>query len=83
MWKSYIPLRSLTVKETKVRLTCNWCKSLPCHLGLTLRCMPLISETFSYFQEAIVTSEEVGKDYEHVEAQQKKFDDFEKVRNDD
>lgn len=31
------------------------------------------------FQEAIVTSEEIGKDYEHVEAQQKKFDDFEKV----
>ena len=31
-------------------------------------------------QEAIVTSEEIGKDYEHVEAQQKKFDDFEKVR---
>lgn len=29
-------------------------------------------------KEAIVTSEEVGKDYEHVEAQQKKFDDFEK-----
>ncbi|XP_074621265.1 spectrin alpha chain, non-erythrocytic 1-like [Acropora palmata] len=27
---------------------------------------------------AIVTSEEVGKDYEHVEAQRKKFDDFEK-----
>ena len=35
---------------------------------------------FSHFQEAIVTSEEIGKDYEHVEAQQKKFDDFEKVR---
>lgn len=29
-------------------------------------------------KEAIVTSEEIGKDYEHVEAQQKKFDDFEK-----
>ncbi|CAH3114647.1 unnamed protein product [Porites lobata] len=29
-------------------------------------------------KEAIVTSEEVGKDFEHVEAQQKKFDDFEK-----
>ena len=26
-----------------------------------------------------MTSEEVGKDYEHVEAQRKKFDDFEKV----
>ena len=35
------------------------------------------------FQEAIVTSEEVGKDFEHVEAQQKKFDDFEKVCNND
>jgi len=35
---------------------------------------------FSHFQEAIVTSEEIGKDYEHVEAQRKKFDDFEKVR---
>lgn len=35
---------------------------------------------FFHFQEAIVTSEEIGKDYEHVEAQQKKFDDFEKVR---
>ena len=30
-------------------------------------------------QDGIVTSEEVGKDYEHVEAQQKKFDDFQKV----
>ncbi|KXJ20343.1 Spectrin alpha chain, non-erythrocytic 1 [Exaiptasia diaphana] len=29
-------------------------------------------------KEAIVTSEEVGKDYEHVEAMQKKFDDFQK-----
>ena len=35
------------------------------------------------FQEAIVTSEEVGKDFEHVEAQQKKFDDFEKVFDND
>ena len=35
---------------------------------------------FFHFQEAIVTSEEIGKDFEHVEAQQKKFDDFEKVR---
>lgn len=35
------------------------------------------------FQEAIVTSEEVGKDFEHVEAQQKKFDDFEKVCGND
>ena len=35
------------------------------------------------FQEAIVTSEEVGKDFEHVEAQQKKFDDFEKVCDND
>lgn len=39
----------------------------------------LKSKCISYFQEAIVTSEEIGKDYEHVEAQQKKFDDFEKV----
>ncbi|XP_048586984.1 spectrin alpha chain, non-erythrocytic 1 isoform X2 [Nematostella vectensis] len=29
-------------------------------------------------KEAIVTSEEVGKDFEHVEAMQKKFDDFQK-----
>lgn len=35
------------------------------------------------FQEAIVTSEEIGKDFEHVEAQQKKFDDFEKVYDND
>lgn len=35
------------------------------------------------FQEAIVTSEEIGKDFEHVEAQQKKFDDFEKVCDSD
>ena len=39
------------------------------------------NEAFYLFlstQEAIVTSEEVGKDYEHVEAMQKKFDDFQK-----
>jgi len=41
--------------------------------------MSLIYGSFAFFQEAIVTSEEIGKDYEHVEAQQKKFDDFEKV----
>ena len=28
------------------------------------------------FQEAIATSEEVGRDLEHVEVLQKKFDDF-------
>ena len=46
--------------------------------------MPLVIGVLTFggyipFQEAIVTSEEVGKDFEHVEAQQKKFDDFEKV----
>jgi len=41
--------------------------------------LSLIYGSFAFFQEAIVTSEEIGKDYEHVEAQQKKFDDFEKV----
>lgn len=47
----------------------------------------------SYFQQfnlifflffckaAVVTSEEVGDDFEHVEAQKKKFDDYQKVRN--
>ena len=28
----------------------------------------------------MVTSEEVGDDFEHVEAQKKKFDDYQKVR---
>lgn len=28
-----------------------------------------------------MTSEEVGDDFEHVEAQKKKFDDYQKVRN--
>jgi hypothetical protein len=31
-------------------------------------------------QAAVVTSEEVGDDFEHVEAQKKKFDDYQKVR---
>ena len=35
------------------------------------------------FQEAIVTSEEVGKDFEHVKKKKKKFDDFEKVCDND
>ena len=29
----------------------------------------------------MVTSEEVGDDFEHVEAQKKKFDDYQKVRH--
>ena len=50
--------------------------------------MPLVIGVLTFggyirFQEAIVTSEEVGKDFEHVEAQQKKFDDFEKVCDND
>lgn len=50
--------------------------------------MPLVIGVLTFggyilFQEAIVTSEEVGKDFEHVEAQQKKFDDFEKVFDSD
>ena len=50
--------------------------------------MPLVIGVLTFggyipFQEAIVTSEEVGKDFEHVEAQQKKFDDFEKVFDND
>lgn len=28
-----------------------------------------------------MTSEEVGDDFEHVEAQKKKFDDYQKVRD--
>lgn len=31
-------------------------------------------------QAAVVTSEEVGDDFEHVEAQKKKFDDYQKVK---
>lgn len=31
---------------------------------------------FQIFQEAIATSEELGRDLEHVEVLQKKFDDF-------
>ena len=45
--------------------------------------MSLMLRVFCFLQEAIVTSEEIGKDYEHVEAQQKKFDDFEKVCGND
>lgn len=39
--------------------------------------MPLHSKCFPFIiQEAIATSEEVGRDLEHVEVLQKKFDDF-------
>lgn len=65
-------------EQSKKRLL-MWLLVSPCGYNYdTSHCWCL--RVFSHFQEAIVTSEEIGKDYEHVEAQQKKFDDFEKVR---
>lgn len=62
------------------------CTVLSMLISLPLYCLISSNLTecffFSFFcQAAVVTSEEVGDDFEHVEAQKKKFDDYQKVRS--
>ena len=45
-----------------------------------MSCRQVLIISYFCFQAAVVTSEEVGDDFEHVEAQKKKFDDYQKVR---